>query len=34
MSGSQPFDGWMDEVRIYDRALSVDQLRALARGEP
>jgi hypothetical protein len=34
MAGGQPFDGWMDEVRIYDRALSLDEIRALARGEP
>jgi hypothetical protein len=34
MAGGQQFDGWMDEVRIYDRALSVDEIRALARGEP
>jgi hypothetical protein len=34
MAGSHPFDGWLDEVRIYDRALTVDEIGALARGEP
>jgi hypothetical protein len=34
MSGGQPFDGWLDEVRIYDRALSAAEIQALARGQP
>jgi hypothetical protein len=34
MAGGQVFDGWLDEVRIYDRVLSPDEIQALARGEP
>jgi hypothetical protein len=34
MAGGQVFDGWLDEVRIYDRVLSENEIRALARGEP
>ncbi|MEM1207472.1 MAG: LamG-like jellyroll fold domain-containing protein, partial [Acidobacteriota bacterium] len=31
--GSRPFDGSIDEVRIYDRALTADELRVLLTGE-
>ncbi len=34
MAGGQIFDGWMDDLRVYDRVLSADEIRALARGEP
>jgi hypothetical protein len=28
----QAFEGWLDEVRVYDRALTDDEIKALALG--
>jgi sialidase-1 len=33
IDGSRTFTGWLDDLRIYDRILSDDEIRALARGE-
>jgi hypothetical protein len=31
-SGSQPLEGWLDDVRVYDRALTDEEIKALALG--
>jgi len=33
MGRTQPFKGWIDEVRLYGRGLSVQEIKALGRGE-
>jgi len=32
--GTEAFGGMLDEVKLYDRALTADQIRAAMRGEP
>jgi hypothetical protein len=31
-SGSQAFEGWLDDVRVYDRTLTDSEIKALALG--
>lgn len=32
MGRSRPFSGWIDDVRLYDRSLSAEEIRALCPG--
>ena len=34
IAGSQSFDGLLDEVRIYERALTLQDIQALINGTP
>jgi len=31
-SRGRPFNGWLDDVRLYNRGLSAEEIRALYRG--
>ena len=33
-TGAPPFEGWLDDVRIYDRAVNEVEIQALAAGAP